>query len=62
MGRSETFSELVVFVQRDNEIRSYAISELGMKPEYELFIFGRPLVAILKDHGLTVRTPDKDEL
>jgi Fe-S-cluster containining protein len=45
---------LSVFMQKDTEIRSYAFSELDMKPEYELFIFGRPLVEIIEDFGLAV--------
>jgi Fe-S-cluster containining protein len=54
--KSEIFQKLTDLMQKDNTLRSHAIDELGMKKEYELFIFGRRLSKILEDHGLTVRT------
>jgi hypothetical protein len=56
--RSEIFPRLSALVQKDRVLRSYAIDELGMKREYEPFIFGRRLAKILEDHGLTVRTQE----
>lgn len=54
--KKRIFERLIVLVKRDNAMRSYAISELGLKAEYELFIFGRPLSKLLKDRGLPVST------
>jgi Fe-S-cluster containining protein len=45
-------------VQKDMAIRSSAFDELGLNPEYELFIFGRPVKNILRDAGLTVKTKE----
>lgn len=56
--RSRIIGQLAALVQKDHALRAYAISELGMSREYELFIFGRPLTQILKDRGLTVRTEE----
>jgi len=53
--KSGIFQKLTDLVQKDNALRSYAVDELGMKEEYEFFIFGRRLSQILEDHGLTVR-------
>jgi len=50
----EVLSRLSEIVQRDISIRSYAMSELRLGREFELFIFGRPLVKILGDRGLSV--------
>lgn len=47
---------LSVIVQKDTAIRKYALSDLGIKPEYELFIFGRPVKMILRDAGFVVKT------
>jgi Fe-S-cluster containining protein len=58
--KSGIFSHLQEFVRRDMSVRSLALSELGLKEEYELFIFGRPLTEILKDHGLTIRFSDNN--
>lgn len=46
--------KLAEFVSRDMEIRSFAIHELGMKSEFERFIFGRPLADIIKLRGLSL--------
>ena len=52
--KSEIIAQLAGFVRKDISIRSFAISELGIKAEFELFIFGRPLLQILNDHRIPV--------
>lgn len=52
---SKTLARLTEIVRKDLAIRSYAISELGLQKEYELFIFGRPLFKLLNARGLSVR-------
>ncbi|MEW6585589.1 MAG: YkgJ family cysteine cluster protein [Nitrospirota bacterium] len=52
--RADVFRRLSSLVRKDEAIRSYALDELGMKKEYELFIFGRPIRQILRDYGLRV--------
>ena len=47
--------KLADFVSKDMEIRSFAIHELGMKSEFERFIFGRPLADIIKLRGLSLK-------
>lgn len=42
-------------VRKDISIRSYALEELGLGKDFELFIFGRPLKEIIESRGLTVR-------
>lgn len=58
--KSRILSQLTEFVRKDFAIRSYAIYELGLKEEFELFIFGRPLSKCLNDRGLTVCTIHND--
>lgn len=53
--RPRILRELAEFVAKDEAVRSYAISELGLRREFELFIFGRPLAAVLRSHGMAVR-------
>ena len=53
--KSETLVELTEFVHKDMAIRHYAFSELGLKTDFEFFIFGRPLSKLLSDRGITVR-------
>ncbi len=48
--------KLTELARRDMEIRARAIEVSGLKPEYELFVFGRPVWKILENAGLTVRT------
>jgi Fe-S-cluster containining protein len=55
---TDAFKKLIELVRKDLAIRSYAMSESGLKSEYELFIFGRPLYKIINDHGLSVRFSD----
>jgi Fe-S-cluster containining protein len=50
-------AKLGELIRRDASIRTYAISELGLKSEFELFIFGRRLSELLKGRGLSVRFP-----
>ena len=52
--KSAPLKRLTELVRKDLSIRSFALSELGLKAEFELFIFGRPLFKVLKDRGLTV--------
>jgi Fe-S-cluster containining protein len=52
---AEALRKLSGLVQHDASIRSHAFSDLGLKKEYELFIFGRPLPDILRDFGLSFR-------
>lgn len=41
-------------VHNDLSIRNFAFSELGLKREFGMFIFGRPVSQILADRGLKV--------
>jgi Fe-S-cluster containining protein len=52
--KSLTFKRLTELVRKDLSIRAFALSELELKAEFELFIFGRPLFKVLKDRGLMV--------
>lgn len=52
--KSAPLKRLAELVRKDLSIRSFALSELGLKAEFELFIFARPLFKVLKDRGLTV--------
>jgi Fe-S-cluster containining protein len=53
--KSKALAKLTELVHKDLAIRSFAISELELKKEFELFIFGRPLFKVLSDRGLSVR-------
>ncbi len=55
--KKKTFARLAELVARDISMRAYAISELGLKAEYELFIFGHPLSKLLGNRGLAVLAP-----
>lgn len=48
-------------VKRDIAIRSYALDEFGLKPEYELFIFGRPVKDILRIAGIVIPSGEMRE-
>jgi Fe-S-cluster containining protein len=50
--KSKNLESLTEFVNKDLSIRHYALSELGLNKDFELFIFGRPLFKILIDRGL----------
>ena len=50
-GALKRLSELVL---RDNAIRSFALTELELKKEFEYFIFGRPLSRILDERGISL--------
>jgi Fe-S-cluster containining protein len=52
------FIRLGELVMKDEAIRTTAISEMGLKKEYELFIFGRPVAGILRSRGFSVRSPE----
>ena len=56
---TEARAKLGELICKDISMRSYSISELGLKPEFELFIFGRRLSELLKGRGLSVRFPDE---
>lgn len=56
--KSKTLAKLNELVRKDLSIRFYAISELGLKREFELFIFGRPFSKILDIRGIPVRTQE----
>jgi len=58
-GSSKALRRLSELVQKDIALRSYALSELELKPEHALFIFGRPLMQILKESGLAVKTAER---
>lgn len=50
--KAKNLERLTRFVNKDLSIRHYALSELGLNKDFELFIFGRPLFKILSDRGL----------
>jgi Fe-S-cluster containining protein len=52
--KSAPLAKLTELVRKDMAIRFYAFSELGLKAEFEFFIFGRPLSNLLGDRGITV--------
>ncbi len=58
--KSKILSQLAEFVRKDFAIRSYAVAELGLMEEFEMFIFGRPLYKGLNERGLKVRITDND--
>lgn len=58
--RPGALARLAELVRKDLAIRSYAVSELDLNPDYELFIFGRTLGTLLGDLGLSVRTGHRD--
>ncbi|WP_152948240.1 YkgJ family cysteine cluster protein [Desulfofundulus thermobenzoicus] len=45
--KAEVKARLNDLVRKDLAIREYALSELGLRGEFELFIFGRPLFKVL---------------
>ncbi len=59
---SKALRRLTELVQKDTALRSYALSDLKLKPEYALFIFGRPLMKIVEDFGFTFKTAGKHTL
>jgi Fe-S-cluster containining protein len=52
--KSKNLAKLTELVRKDLAIRSYAISELELKADFEPFIFGRPLFDVLGACGLSV--------
>lgn len=54
-NKSKNLERLTQLVNKDLSIRHYALSELGLNKDFELFIFGRPLFKILIDRGLPFR-------
>lgn len=53
--KSKNLEKLTRFVNKDLSMRRYALSELGLNKDFELFIFGRPLYKILSARGLPFR-------
>ena len=54
--KSKNIEKLTQYVNKDLSIRQYALSELELNKDFELFIFGRPLFKILNDRGLPFQT------
>jgi Fe-S-cluster containining protein len=52
--RKKTLERLSELVHKDRSIRSFALTELELKKEYEHFIFGRPISRILEERGISV--------
>ena len=52
--RSKNLEKLTKLVRKDLSIRLFAKSELELKAEFELFIFGRPLYKVLSDRCISV--------
>ncbi len=58
--KQKTIASLTELVKKDLSIRSCTLSELGLKDEFESFIFGRPVHEILETHGLSIRHNQAD--
>ena len=52
--RAGALKRLSELVRRDKAIRSFALTELELKKEFEYFIFGRPLSRILDERGISL--------
>jgi hypothetical protein len=55
--KTKILGRLTDLVRKDLSIRSYAVSEFGLKADIEFFIFGRPLFKVLSAFGISVRLP-----
>lgn len=44
--------KLEEMIRQDRAIRANAFAELGLERQYELFVFGRPLTALMESYGL----------
>ena len=53
--KAKNLERLTRLVNKDLSLRHYALSELKLNRDFELFIFGRPLFKILSDRGLPFR-------
>ncbi|MEW6173932.1 MAG: YkgJ family cysteine cluster protein [Bacillota bacterium] len=53
-GRTDTMAKLKRLICTDLTFRYYAASELGLRKEFEPFVFGRPLTQILKSRGIKI--------
>jgi len=51
---SEPLGVLSRLVAKDDAIRFHALHEIGLKPECELFILGRPVRDMLRDAGISI--------
>lgn len=56
--RSAAVTELTELAQKDLAVRSHALQEFGLPPDFELFIFGRPLFKILEPFGVSATESD----
>jgi len=56
---AKILEKLTELVRKDLAIRSYAVSEFGLKADFEFFIFGRPLFKVLGAFGISVHLPKK---
>ncbi len=54
--KRKVFTKLVRLMQKDAAIRFTAFRDVGLRPEYERFVFGRPVRNIVRDAGLTIST------
>jgi hypothetical protein len=52
--RDKALARLTTLVRRDLALRLYAERELGLCPDYELFVFGRPLFNYLEARGVSL--------
>jgi Fe-S-cluster containining protein len=52
--RAGILKRLSELLRRDKAIRSFALTELELKKEFECFIFGRPLSRILDERGISL--------
>ncbi len=59
-GTKEALRILSGLVEKDEAIRSYALREVGLAPQYELFALGRPLRDMLRDAGIAVTRKSAD--
>jgi len=53
-NRKSRLQRLTLLVHKDKSIRSFALTELDLKKDFECFIFGRPLSRILEERGVSV--------
>lgn len=59
--KSKNLERLTQLVNKDLSLRQYALSELGLNKDFELFIFGQPLFKVLSDRGLPFRMKTDDQ-
>jgi len=52
--KSKHFKRLRELVMKDMEIRRFALAEMGLRKEFELFVFGRPVSELLSLRGVSI--------